>query len=64
MEEDEDSVSHARPVRQVARTSVMERVRSAIEEIRVRRIRNLRQILSSSEVKFYKSTDKLPIDSH
>ena len=37
--------------RQIPRTLVSERVRSAIEEIRVMRTRTIRRIVSSSEVK-------------
>ena len=36
--------------RQIPRTLVSERVRSAIEEIRVRRTRTIRRIVSSEEV--------------
>ena len=39
-----------RPRRQIPRTLVSERVRSAIEEIRLRRTRTIRRIVSSSEV--------------
>jgi hypothetical protein len=49
--EDADYLPHAsRYRRQIPRTLVSERVRSAIEEIRVRRTQRMQQLASSDEV--------------
>lgn len=60
-ESDADYLPHgmSRYRRQIPRTLVMERVRSAIEERRVRRTQNMRRLLSSDEVCFVIANNEL-----